>query len=179
MIYHAVIGAGGVVGQVGIIFSTSGDPAALLTAMGATEITQAQYQAIQAAQYGATLVNGTVTAKVAPTPTLAQQAAALLAAGLTITSTGTPAINGTYGCKDSDQARFSRTFNLIQKAGGNAFPNGLASLAWPLRNGTPVTFTAVATFLAVEQAVGNFVLSCDQVMLTNSGALPSAFVTIS
>lgn len=42
-----------------------------------------------------TLVAGTAPV-VAPVLTLVQQAANLIAAGLAITSTGTPALNGTY-----------------------------------------------------------------------------------
>ena len=178
MIYHAVVGAAGVVSQVGAILSTDGTVQDLLTAMGAVEITQAEYNLIKSAHYGATLINGVVTAFAPPTPTLAQQAAALLAGGLTVTSTGTPAINGTYGCADADQARFNRMFSAIQKAGGNAWPAGIASLVWPLKGAAPVTFTSVATFLEVALAVEAFVIACDQIMVTDTGTLPASAVTI-
>ena len=178
MIWYAILSASSVVVQHGHIASDATSTQAILAAIGAVEITQAQATEIKAAPYGATLINGVVTPLPAPTPTVAQAAQALLAGGLTITSTSAPAINGTYGCADADQARFSRTFNLIQKAGGSSFPNGLASLVWPLRKAPPVTFSSVSTFLAVEEAVGNFVLACDQCELTNGGTLPASSVTI-
>ena len=59
-------------------------------------------------------------APVAPTPTLAQAAAALVAAGLTVTSTSTPALNGVYNVQSgvsfgqqdiATEAQFISTFS--------------------------------------------------------------------
>ena len=126
-----------------------------------------------------TLVNGVPTQELqtAPIPAatiLQQQAAAALSAGLSITSTGTPAINGTYPCDNTAQARFSRVYELIQRAGGSAFPAGMTELPWALADGSIVKFASVSTFLAVEQAVGEYVLALDLIIATGSGTLPAA-----
>ena len=120
------------------------------------------------------VVNGSVVAK---PPTSAQQAIAALAAGLTISSTSTPAINGTYATDDAEQARLNRVYSMIERAGG-VFPSGLTSMPWPLADGTVVEFPSVSVFLNVEQAIGEYVLALDLIRTTNSGTLPSASVTI-
>jgi hypothetical protein len=113
-----------------------------------------------------------------PPPTLAQQAVAMIAAGLTITSTATPALNGTYGCDAAAQQNIGNMYNLIQRAGGNAFPGGLTSLPWADKSGTPHIFESVSDFLAFETAIGDFVLQCQLVAVTNAGTLPAATATI-
>ena len=177
---YAVVNAGThLVVQHGIVSAdTTQIEAALIAAMGGAAISQTEYDQILAVGGPATLSSGVVAA-VPPAPlSLAQQAAMLLSGGLTITSVGTPAINGTYGCSDADQARFNRMFSAIQKAGGNAWPAGIASLVWPLKGAAPVTFTSVATFLEVALAVEAFVIACDQIMVTGTGPLPASAVTI-
>ena len=117
----------------------------------------------------------------APTPTLAQSAALASVSGLTITCTLTLSASATYDTSDAGQALFTKMFNLIQRAGGSAFPFGQSSIQWPaMVGGQPavITFTSVATFLAVEDAVSKFVFTCDQIALTNSGTLPAASVMI-
>jgi hypothetical protein len=134
------------------------------------------------AAYYATLTASIQQALPLPTtplgPTLAQQAASALSAGLAITSTGTPALNGTYACNPAMQQNMASMYNLIQRAGGNAFPGGLTSLPWPVAGGT-VTFNSVAEFLAMETAVGDYVMQLNLIITTNSGTLPPPTTTIS
>ena len=143
---------------------------------GAVECTLEQYQ-----NPGAwTVQNGKIVAYTPPAPTLSQQAASLLASGLTITSTSTPELNGTYivasrvpfGREDiANEAQFISTFS--------EFTNGTTTLDWPLIDGTTfVTFPSTTEFLAFAKAAARFYAACSAVKLTNSGTLPSASVTI-
>ena len=114
----------------------------------------------------------------APALTTAQQVAEALERGLLVESAGTPAINGVYACDDAMQAKFVATYNLIQKNGG-AFPGGVPSIVWPLWGGTSgVVFTSPATFIAVDQAIGNYVFALDQIIVAGAGTLPASGVTI-
>jgi hypothetical protein len=128
-----------------------------------------------APQWGwtATQTNGTwtFTAPPAPVLTLAQQAAVAIAAGVTITSTATPAINGVYACDTAAQGNLNSTYNLIQRAGGSAFPAGLAALPWPTAAGV-VSFTRPSDFLNVATAIGDYVLAVTLVQITGTGTLP-------
>ena len=115
-----------------------------------------------------------------PAPTLAQQAAALIASGLTITSTSTPAINGTYaiasgvlfGREDiGTEAQFVSTFS--------EFTNGMQTLEWPLIDGkTFVTFPNTATFMNFAKAAAQYYAAVKAVAATGQGSFPSNQVTI-
>lgn len=113
---------------------------------------------------------------VAPVLTLAQQAALLLTAGLTIASTGTPAIDGVYGCDTETRATIAEVTAGINA--GHGLPGGGSTFDFNLRNGTGVTFPATAVFLAAAVAIRDFVYGCSQVVNGRSGTLPSASVTI-
>ena len=125
--------------------------------------------------------NDTFTAPPAPPPpTLAQQAAAALGAGLAITSTGTPAVNGTYavasgvpfGREDiGTEAQFISTFS--------EFTNGTQTLEWPLIDGkTFVTFPNTATFMNFAKAAAQYYAAVKVVAATGQGSFPSNQVTI-
>ena len=113
-------------------------------------------------------------------PTLAQQAASALAAGLTITSTSTPALNGTYavasgvpfGREDiGTEAQFISTFS--------EFTNGTQTLEWPLIDGkTFVTFPNTATFMNFAKAAAQYYAAVKAVAATGQGSFPSNQVTI-
>jgi hypothetical protein len=114
-----------------------------------------------------------------PAPTLAQQAANLIAAGLTITSTSTPAINGTYtvasgvpfGREDiGTEAQFVSAFS--------EFTNGGTTLEWPLMDGKFITFPTTAAFMNFAKAAGQFYAAAKAAAALGSGTLPSASVTI-
>jgi hypothetical protein len=114
----------------------------------------------------------------APAPTLRQQAASLLAAGFTITSVGTPALNGTYACDAGAQMIINNMASQISRTGGSAFPLGLEVLPWPDITGEVHDFPSVALWLDFEQALMNFVTAANIAVMTNTGALPAASATI-
>ena len=135
----------------------------------------------QTVEVGYTFANGTFTGPPAPpAPTLAQQAAAAIAAGLTITSTSTPALNGTYavasgvpfGREDiGTEAQFVSTFS--------EFTNGTTTLEWPLIDGkTFVTFPNTATFMNFAKAAAQYYAAVKAVAATGQGSFPSNQVTI-
>ena len=143
-------------------------------------VTPTQWAARMANPSGWAVSNGALVAYTPPPPvlTLAQQATAALGAGLTITSTNMPSLNGTYACDDAAQARINRVYALIQRVGGAAFPASMTSLPWPDKSGALHTFTSVAEFLAFETAIGDYVLALDMIQATNSGTLPSSTANI-
>lgn len=111
-----------------------------------------------------------------PSPTLAQQAQAALSTGLAITSTGTPALNGVYAVDATTQARITSTMLYVQV--NSAFPGPASTMAWPLMNGSTVTFPSTAAFQAFASAVANYVAALDEIARANTGALPVATATI-
>jgi hypothetical protein len=93
-----------------------------------------------------------------PGPTPEQQAATLLAeklaAGLALTSTGAPALNGTYAL---DATSTAQIFQIGLYASQFAtFPSGGASQPYPDTSGTPHVFS-VAEFIAFLKAVAPLV----------------------
>jgi hypothetical protein len=133
---------------------------------------------VSAALFASIVEAGGVAAYVAPTLSLSQQAKAAIQAGVTVTSTATPPLNGTYACDPATQANLSSMYNLIQRAGGAAFPAGLTALPWADAGGAIHTFTAVSDFLNFETAIGDYVLKLQLIIATNSGTLPSPAITI-
>ncbi len=140
---------------------------------GAVECTQEQYQA--PSQW--TISDGAIIAFV-PTALqqLQSQAIAALDGGLTITSTSTPALNGTYACDDAHQARINRIQGFI--AANSKFPNSLAALPWPDISGTVHEFPSTAEFTAFASAVADYVMALDAVIMGISTTLPPAQATI-
>ncbi|MHB1305288.1 MAG: DUF4376 domain-containing protein [Acidiphilium sp.] len=126
----------------------------------------------EAVAVGWSYANGAFSAPPAPPPpTLAQQATAALSAGLAITSTNTPALDGTYSCDDAAQARINRVAVYVQMNG--KFPGGTSTIAWLDATGAQHVFS-VAQFQAFATAVGDYVAALDDVILGLSTTLPSA-----
>ena len=125
---------------------------------------------------GWTYAGGTFTAPASsPAPTLAQEAAAMLAAGIQIVSTSTPALDGTYPV---DDATWSEMAGILAGLGaGLTVPGGGSTFNWPDAGGAPHAFTA-AEFKALAQATMNFVYALDAIVKSNSGTLPTQPVTI-
>jgi len=120
---------------------------------------------------------GTFTAPPAPPPpTLAQQAAAAIGKGLAITSTSTPALDGTYACDDATQAKINRVASFIALNG--KFPAGLTAMPWPDMSGTVHEFPTTAEFTAFAFAVANYVVELDAVIMGLATTLPAASATI-
>ena len=139
---------------------------------------------LTAAQWGARLTGewavagGALVAYEPPVtpPSLAQQAQMALAAGLTIASAGTPAIDGAYAVDPATQAKIAAVEVYIIKNG--TFPGGAASYAWPTLAGGFATFPSVAVYQTWATAIADYVSALDIIAAVDSGALPAASVTI-
>lgn len=109
---------------------------------------------------------------VAP-PTLADQANAMLAAGIQVVSTGTPALSGTYAC---DSVTLSRAGNLLAAiAAGLAIPGGV--IPWADINGAPHVFTP-DQFKNFSAALLAFEMQLAPLSAGAPGTLPTLPVTI-
>jgi hypothetical protein len=86
-----------------------------------------------------------------------QQLAAVLAAGLIIGSTGTPAVDGTYPLDAGTLADITSVATAV--AAGKGF-FGLASVTFAQVNGTPYTFTDPTLFTNWASAIGAYVAQC-------------------
>ncbi|MDE2468202.1 MAG: hypothetical protein KGL35_05540 [Bradyrhizobium sp.] len=106
---------------------------------------------------------------------LIAEAQALLAGPVTITSTSTPALNGSYGITAQDQAHVLSEVQSIMLNG--TFADGSSTVAWPDASGVVHTFS-VAEFKAFATAIGAFVAACYKVLNGSSTSLPSAALTI-
>ncbi len=122
--------------------------------------------------------NGALVARtpVAATATLAQQAQAALAAGVTVTSASTPALDGTYACDSSAQHRIAAVSLFITV--NNRFPGGGATLAWPDAAGAARVFPTTALFQAFATAVADHVAALDAVVLGTATVLPASSVAL-
>lgn len=115
-------------------------------------------------------------APAAPSLTLAQQAQALLAGGLALTSTGTPALNGTYGADAATIAYVNSEMTSLLKNG--VFADGSTSVYWPDAGGALHVFN-VAQFEGFAAALAAFVAGARKCIIGVSGAaLPAASATI-
>ncbi|MDE2472656.1 MAG: hypothetical protein KGL35_29010 [Bradyrhizobium sp.] len=89
----------------------------------------------------------------------AQQAqqtyAAALVAGLTITSTNTPALNGTYAIDPQTQTNI--TAEQVYIATRSTFTNGQSTKAWPDKAGAFHKFPSTAAFTAFAVAVAQYI----------------------
>ncbi len=126
-------------------------------------------------EYQAWLSAGNVPTPVA-TPSVQAQAETLLASTVTITSSGTPALNGQYTITDADQAHINAVVTNILLNG--TFPRGTTTYAWPDSSGTLHTFPDVTTFKAFAIAVAGYVAALLQVVTGSSTTLPSSSLTI-
>jgi hypothetical protein len=125
-----------------------------------------------------TVVDGAVIETYAtqpiPAPSLYQVFAAALASGISVTSTSTPTLNGTYGCTPSDQANITSIMTGI--AAGAGVPGGGSTFYWLDASGAPHEFTA-AQFLDLSKAIRDYVYALDMFGY-GQGAQPSATATI-
>jgi hypothetical protein len=110
-----------------------------------------------------------------PPTTQAQNA---ISAGLTVTSTSTPAIDGTFPVDQATQTKISSVETFIERNG--VFPGSAGtSLAWFDITGTPHVFPSTTVFSAFATAVANYVADLDLYGASAPGAtLPPASVTI-
>ncbi|MDB5777622.1 MAG: hypothetical protein JWP38_3755 [Herbaspirillum sp.] len=116
-----------------------------------------------------------------PQPTAAQvraaAAQAALTAGLAVTSTGTPAISGTYPLDALTQQEITSVIVFIQINGD--FPGGTSTYPWDDISGTPRNFPNIAVFDEWATAIANYVAAIKLYGAGTPGsALPAASITI-
>ena len=111
----------------------------------------------------------------APVLTLAQRAWAAMATGLTLTSTGTPALSGAYAVDVTAQVITSQVTSILLNG---TFADGTGSVAWPDTAGALHTFT-IAQFKVFATAVAAYVAALFKAINGISTTLPSGSVTIS
>lgn len=97
-----------------------------------------------------------------------------IAAGLAITSTGTPAISGTYGVDTVAQNNIASIVTGF--VAGQGLPGGGQTFVYLDLTDTPHVFTQ-AQFLAVATAIRNYVYAVD-LAAQGQGSWPAASVTI-
>jgi hypothetical protein len=90
----------------------------------------------------------------APAITPAQRAAATIAAGVQITSTGTPALSGTYPADPATTSEIQA--EMISLLVNGVFADGATTVQWIDTSGTPHTFTA-PQWKSLATAIGQFV----------------------
>lgn len=115
-----------------------------------------------------------------PTPlTLPQQASNALYAGVEITSTSTPALNGLYPVDAATQSHLQAEMISLLVSGGTAFADGSTSVVWPDMASPKVnhTFTA-AEFKLFATAIYAYVAALYKVVNGSSTTIPPASVTI-
>ena len=161
-----------------IVFNGAGAPTGFgYTPDGTLPTGAVACTAAQAAAFGQmTLAGGAIVQGAAPTPSLAQQALALMSAGLTITSTGTPSISAVYPVTPAAQVKYASLQSVVAATG--AFPGGattqpILDAAGNFHSVTPAQFTEIAL------AVAAFATPLQLILDGHTGtALPSASVTI-
>ena len=102
-------------------------------------------------------------------------AAALLAEGLAITCTSTPALNGTYSLSQATQTLLTETSANIDLSGGS-FPGGASELPWADAAGGEHLIPSVALFKEFALAIAAFIGQIDVYVSSNGtiGTLPTS-----
>lgn len=125
-----------------------------------------------APEVGWTLSGSTFTAPASPPAlSLAQQAVVALSAGLAVTSTGTPAINGTYAL--DLESRSDIMAEIVSLLKNSTFTNGTTTLPFTDISGALHDFQ-VTVFEALATEIGNYVGALKAIIASNSGTLPAA-----
>lgn len=126
----------------------------------------------------ATETNGTwsFTAPAAATVTLAQQAQALLNAGLAITSSGTLTLSAVVFAADGTTQQWINS-EIASLLLNGTFADGSSSIVWVDAAGGQHTLT-VAQFKVLAAAIGAFVSACIKVIKGVSTTLPAATTTL-
>lgn len=109
---------------------------------------------------------------------IAAEVNAAFAAGLSVTSTSTPAVNGVYAVDQAAQQRINAIETYVLK--NSAFPGSSGtSLAYPLASGAMVVFPSLSVWAEFADAVANYVADLDLYAAGAAGAsLPPPTVDI-
>ncbi|SKC78226.1 hypothetical protein SAMN05445504_2360 [Burkholderia sp. CF099] len=106
---------------------------------------------------------------------LVAQASSAFAAGIRLSSTGTPELDGIYSCDAVSQADIvAIEASLIT---GKVFPSGATTLDYPDASGKPHSFSP-STFLDFASAVRTYVYALKALLGGASDTLPNPEVTI-
>lgn len=144
------------------------------------EITDTEWQACLTSQ-AYTVSNGKLTAPLPATSdelaqeALVQSARSMLASGLEIVSTGTPALNGVYAVNQLSQSDIIAIETSLNA--GKGFPGGAVSLNYPDSVGALHQFSE-ANFTDFATAVRDFVYACRSVIAGQSTTLPPTSIRI-
>lgn len=107
-----------------------------------------------------------------------KNASAAISSGIVITSTGTPALNGTYPLDQDTQGQLNGVITFILING--TFPNGISEMPWYDTSGAMHLFPSVAAFKDFATAFANYVATVT--IYANSGgtigSIPSNNITI-
>jgi hypothetical protein len=106
---------------------------------------------------------------------LVQSAYSALSAGLIITSTGTPALNGTYAVDQLSQMDVIAIETSLNA--GKGFPGGAATFGYPDAAGAMHSFSQT-NFTDFAAAIRDYVYGCRAVIAETSTTLPSNSVQI-
>ena len=137
----------------------------------------AQAPAVQPG-WSATLTGGVWVFAAPPgasAPTLPQQATAMLAAGIAIVSTATPALNATYPVTTAAWQQMTGILSSI--AVGLGLPEDGNTVNWPDVTGTPHQFTET-NFKNLARAVRDFTYTLSSIQGGAALPLPTLPVTI-
>jgi len=102
----------------------------------------------------------------------------LINAGLQVTSTATPALNGTYACDGYTMSGLQAEINAILFSGATpVFSDGSTTLNWPDITKAGHSFD-VAHFRSLAEAIGHFIPACTQYAVGLTATAPSNTATI-
>jgi hypothetical protein len=109
---------------------------------------------------------------------LATEIQTVYSAGLTITSTSTPAVNGTYGVKTQDQQTINAVETFVLK--NNTFPGSAGtSLSYQDQSGAFHVFPSITVWSEFANAVANYIADLKMYAAGAAGSsLPANSVTI-
>lgn len=95
-----------------------------------------------------------------------------------VTSTSSPAINGTYTVDPQSCANLNGVATRVLL--NSSFPGGVSTYPWYDSSGNPHNFTSTATFNAFATAICDYISALTLYQLSNgqSGSLPSNQLTI-
>jgi len=110
------------------------------------------------------------------TPGNDTNARTLLQIGLAVTSTSTPALNGTYVCSGLALSAIQAEMDSLTRNSGT-FVDGTTTVSWPDKTGAAHSFT-VAQFGSLINAVNLFVVQCYMYAAGLSATQPPTSATI-
>lgn len=117
-----------------------------------------------------------------PPPTLSPQqiiqnaVVSALAAGITITSTSTPAVNGTYACDGSTTSDINAEITSILL--NSTFADGSSTISWPDTSGALHVFPSTDVFKSFATALASYVSNVRKYAVGVNQSLPSNSITI-